>query len=172
MRIAEPFLMTVNPVGLNEVANNVGFRPSPRHGHATCTWGPLMSTFTPFEFFDTSALQPSQAFHIDRIPAGAVRRMLDRYQAMISGRLPRTFIIFSSLPFVDRVEGIHFHGADAQLTARDLLLGKMRMGTRGTRLEQQTTLSMRMRATDNVRFSFDIGFLAELELLYVVKMEC
>lgn len=58
-------------------------------------------------------------FKVTKIPHTVVRRMLENYQAAVSNGLPRSFLLFSSLPFTDRIDAVHYHGAEAQLSVRN-----------------------------------------------------
>jgi hypothetical protein len=70
-------------------------------------------------FPDPARMTPVYSwFKATKIPSTVVRRMMENYQAAVSGGLPRSFLLFSALPFTDRVDAVHYHGAEAQLSVR------------------------------------------------------
>ncbi len=193
------------PVGVQRAFVKVSFRPSFFHDYARCVGPHLMATYMGVEqvsMSPKSAVMPPSQFRIDIIPAEVARRLLDLYQSSLMGALPRPFFLMSMLPFVSRIDGVHFHGVEAAISvryittfavftdvvliaqvsltrpmvysplsmslpciprlttplqSREIALGRIRVSARGTRLEQQLTLSLRNRVTDNLRFSIDVG---------------
>ncbi len=66
---------------------------------------------------DPSNLAPVFSwFKINKIPSQVVRQLMENYMNVVSGGLPKTFLLFASMPFTDSVDSLHFHGAEAMLS--------------------------------------------------------
>ena len=147
----------------------IAIRPSSYHDFARCDSAHVLSQFLGGQdlgmFPTPSTTTPIFSwFKVEKVPHQIVRRMLENYQAAVSGGVPRTFLLFTSLPFTDRVDALHFHGAEAQLSSRRVVLGQMRIVARATKLEQQATVVISNAVTDAIKFSFDIGFAQFLDI--------
>ncbi len=108
--------------GDNYDSGRIAIRGSAAHDFCRCADGYVRCRYlgTPQMLFpDPDMMEPVFSwFRVTKIPSVVVRRMMENYQAAVSNGLPRTFLLFSSLPFTDRVDAVHYHGAEAQLSVR------------------------------------------------------
>lgn len=140
----------------------IAIRGSSYHDFARCESAHVLSTFLGDQDLGlfptpTTTTPIFSWFKVDKVPTQIVRRMLENYQAAVSGGIPRTFLIFTSAPFTDRIDALHYHGAEAQLSSRRVVLGQMRIVARATKLEQQATVVISNAVSDAISFSFDVG---------------
>jgi hypothetical protein len=98
----------------------VAIRGSSWHEFCRCEGGFLLchNLGQPTLLFpDPAAMTPIFSwFKASKIPSEVVRRLMENYQSAVAGGLPRTFLLFSALPFTDKVNALHFHGAEALLS--------------------------------------------------------
>ena len=105
-----------------EDGGRLAIRGSSMHSFCRCDYGFVLcyNVGQPTLMYpDPSNLAPVFSwFKINKIPSQVVRQLMENYMNVVSGGLPRTFLLFASMPFTDNVDSLHFHGAEAMLSVR------------------------------------------------------